>query len=83
MSKKPSSLSGITSAQGHTYNPSLKNLIKNVESSPQHTEGNLVRMNFEIEEDLRNEFKAKVAKQGKRVKDVFSAFMREYINNDN
>jgi len=82
MSKKPSSLSGITNNKGHTYNPSLKNLIKDVENNQQESEGSLVRMNFETPEDLRNAFKSKVAKQGKKVKDVLSAFMREYIKNE-
>lgn len=82
MSKKPSSLSGITNNQSHTYNPTLKNLIKDVENNPQQNEGNLVRMNFETSEELRNAFKSKVAKQGKKVKDVLSAFMREYIKKE-
>lgn len=44
--------------------------------------GSLVRMNFEVPEDLRNAFKAKVAHKGKRVKDVFAVFMASYVENE-
>lgn len=37
------------------------------------------RMNFEVPVALRNAFKAKVASQGKKVKDVFEQFMEDYI----
>lgn len=39
----------------------------------------LVRMNFEVSEKLRNQFKGKVVTQGKKVKDVLAEFMRDYI----
>ena len=45
-------------------------------------EGNKVRMNFEVSEKLRNTFKAKVAQEGKKVRDVLAAFMTEYIRNE-
>ncbi len=67
--------------QGYISN-SLDDLIKEVKGKKED-EGNLVRMNFEVSEELRNSFKAKVASQGKKVKDVFANFMIEYIKNDN
>lgn len=49
-----------------------------------HTEQEetLTRMNFEIPITLRNAFKAKVAMQGKKVKEVFADFMKQYIKNN-
>lgn len=58
----------------------LDDLIKEVKST--EDEGNVVRMNFEVSEQLRNAFKAKVASQGKKVKDVFAIFMAEYVKNE-
>jgi len=55
----------------------LHDLIETVKNLEE--EGRLVRINFEVSEPLRNAFKAKVASQGKKVKDVFAEFMREYI----
>jgi hypothetical protein len=43
---------------------------------------NHVRMNFEVSEKLRNAFKAKTASQGRTVKGVLIAFMRDYIKDD-
>ncbi|MDQ5900042.1 MAG: hypothetical protein WAW84_01305 [Candidatus Rickettsiella isopodorum] len=40
---------------------------------------NLVRMNFEVSEKLRHAFKGKVMTEGKKVKGVLAAFMKEYI----
>jgi chorismate mutase len=40
----------------------------------------LVRMNFEVNKELRNAFKAKVAREGKNVKEVLIEFMIEYVN---
>lgn len=83
MSKKPSSLSlgDVVAQQNETYNPELKNLLKDVENKSEN-EKRLVRMNFETPEDLRNDFKAKVAKQGKKVKDVLTAFLMEYVKKE-
>jgi len=38
-----------------------------------------IRINFEVTVELRNAFKAKTASQGKQIKEVLIAFMREYI----
>lgn len=62
-------------ADKQRYSSNLHDLIENVKNSE---EGRLVRINFEVSEPLRNAFKAKVASQGKKVKDVFAEFMREY-----
>ncbi|MFT3741123.1 MAG: plasmid partition protein ParG [Gammaproteobacteria bacterium] len=40
----------------------------------------LVRINFEVSIELRNAFKAKVASQGKKVKDVLVSLMTNYLN---
>lgn len=58
----------------------LDELIKEVKNK--EDEENIVRMNFEVSEKLRNAFKAKVASQGKRVKDVFAVFMEEYVKDE-
>jgi hypothetical protein len=47
--------------------------------SQKKKEDNVVRMNFEISEELRNAFKSKTAKQGKKVKDVLVQFIAEYV----
>ncbi len=39
----------------------------------------LVRIGFDVPMSLRNEFKSKVAKQGKKVRDVLEAYMQEYV----
>lgn len=39
----------------------------------------LVRMSFDVSEDLRNNFKAKLAKQGKTAREAIVEFMKEYI----
>jgi hypothetical protein len=54
----------------------LGDLLDSVKRTEQ--EEALTRMNFEIPVALRNAFKAKVASQGKKVKDVFADFMRQY-----
>ncbi len=38
-----------------------------------------INMNFETSQELRNAFKAKVASEGKTVRDIFEEFMKEYI----
>ena len=38
-----------------------------------------VRMNFEVDETLRNAFKSTVARQGKKVKEVLAHFMEQYF----
>lgn len=79
MAKKQIRLSTEVVKKGQSYSsPNLDSLIKEVQST-EPEEGNLVRMNFEVSEELRNAFKAKVAHQGKKVKDVLAAFMKEYI----
>jgi hypothetical protein len=50
------------------------NYSKNDESNE-----NLVRINFEISEELRNAFKSKAAKHGKKIKDVMKSLMIEYV----
>ena len=39
----------------------------------------LVRMSFDVTENLRNNFKAKLAKQGKIAREAIVEFMKEYI----
>ena len=39
----------------------------------------LVRMSFDVPIDLRNNFKAKLAKEGKSAREVILEFMKEYI----
>lgn len=41
-----------------------------------------VNMNFVVSERLRNAFKSKVSSQGKKIRDVLSAFMENYIKNN-
>jgi hypothetical protein len=60
-------------AKGLDLNESIQE-VKNKKD-----EGNVARMNFEVSETLRNAFKSKVASKGRKVKDVFAAFMKEYI----
>lgn len=55
----------------------LESLIKDV-LEPEN-DVNTVRMNFEVSENLRNKFKSKTARQGKRVKDVLVCLMNEYV----
>lgn len=45
----------------------------------QSTEEELVRIGFDVPISLRNEFKSKVAMQGKKVRDVLESYMREYV----
>lgn len=54
---------------------SLMSDVKKIKNNEQ-----MVRINFEVDEELRNAFKAKVARQGKKVKEVLADFMAEYIN---
>lgn len=61
----------------HLTTSYLDDLIKEIENKEQ-TE-NMVRMNFEVPESLRNAFKAKTASQGRKVKHVLAAFMAGYI----
>lgn len=39
----------------------------------------LVRMSFDVPIDLRNNFKAKLAKEGKSAREAILQFMKEYI----
>lgn len=78
MAKKSIRLNKETAKKNHSYvSNNLDDLIKEVRAK-EHEE-NMVRMNFEVSEELRNAFKAKTAQQGKKVKDVLAAFMAEYI----
>ncbi len=78
MSKKDIRLTKDIAKKEKGYIPdSLDELIKEVRNK--EDEGDLVRMNFEVSEKLRNAFKSKVASQGRKVKDVFAIFMKEYI----
>lgn len=81
MSKKSIRLTKNIAKKDEGYIPeNLDKLIKEVKNKD--NEGNIVRMNFEVSEKLRNSFKSKIASQGRKVKDVFSAFMTEYVKND-
>lgn len=80
MAKKQIRLSRETLKKDKGYVPGgLDELIREVKNS-EH-EDNIVRMNFEAPEKLRNAFKSKTAQQGKKVKDVLVALMTEYIRN--
>lgn len=52
---------------------------KQQETEPVPQDESLVRVNFEVSEDLRNAFKSKTARQGKKVKDVLAEFMASYV----
>jgi uncharacterized protein YpmS len=45
-------------------------------------EENMVRINFDISQDKRNAFKAKVASQGLTTKDVLNKLVDDYLNQD-
>ena len=45
----------------------------------QEEKNSSVRMSFDISEDLRSDFKAKLAKQGKTFREVIVDFIKEYI----
>lgn len=80
MTKKQLRLSKDVAKKSQGYIPGgLNELIKEVKINEK--DENFVRMNFEVSEILRNAFKAKVASQGKRVKDVLATFMTEYVKN--
>lgn len=79
MAKKQIRLTKEIIKKGQGYIPGgLESLISDVKDSK--TDEQMVRMNFEVDEELRNSFKAKVARQGKKVKQVLADFMAEYIN---
>lgn len=42
----------------------------------------MVHMSFEIPAELRNAFKAKIASQGKTVKDVMVIIIEEYVKSN-
>ena len=52
---------------------------QNIPSPSNSNDEPLVRIGFDVPASLRNDFKSKVAKQGKNVRDVLEAYMREYI----
>lgn len=80
MTRKQIRLTKGTLNKNQGYIPGgLDELIKEVKNK-EH-EDNIVRMNFEVPEKLRNAFKSKTAQQGKKVKDVMAALMTEYIQN--
>jgi len=41
----------------------------------------LVRINFEIEKNLRQKFKSKVSAEGRQIKDVLIELIKNYLNN--
>jgi hypothetical protein len=41
----------------------------------------LVRINFEIEKNLRQKLKSKVSAEGRQIKDVFIELIKNYLNN--
>ncbi|WP_330927465.1 plasmid partition protein ParG [Candidatus Sororendozoicomonas aggregata] len=43
---------------------------------------NLVQVRFQVEEQLRNEFKAACAKSGKSQAEVMREFMSRFVNGD-
>ena len=78
MPKKNMRLSKETTKKlQHRTSNNLEDLINEVKNK--ENEGNMVRVNFEVSEELRNEFKAITARQGKKVKDVLADLMSEYI----
>ena len=48
-------------------------------SSQQEKKNELVRMNFDLPEELRKAFKTKLAKEGKTSREVIVGFIKEYI----
>lgn len=58
------------------------NKKKPTSSQPSPQQESLVRVNFEVSENLRNAFKSKTAHQGKKVKDVLAEFMKDYVKGD-
>lgn len=78
MPKKNMRLSKETTKKfQHRTSNNLEDLINEVKNK--ENEGNMVRVNFEVSEELRNEFKAITARQGKKVKNVLADLMSEYI----
>ncbi len=78
MVKKAIRLSSEIAKKDAGYIPGgLQSLLKTV--SKKAREEDLVRINFEVSGSLRNEFKSKTAKEGKKVKDVLVDFMQEYV----
>lgn len=78
MAKKTIRLSSEIARKDDGYiSGGLQSLLKTV--SKKEREENLVRINFEVSAVLRNEFKSKTAKEGKKVKDVLVCFMKEYV----
>lgn len=61
--------------------PKRMNDSDDMRPTPKSNEEPLVRIGFDVPASLRNEFKSKVAKQGKNVRDVLEAYMREYVKN--
>ena len=45
----------------------------------QQEKNELIRISFEVSAEVRKKFKAKLAAEGKTLKDVFVDFMKEYI----
>ena len=41
----------------------------------------LVRINFEIEKNLRQKLKSKVSAEGRQIKDVLIELIKNYLNN--
>ena len=81
MTRKQMLLTKETLKKNQSYLPgSLDELIKEVKNK-KNEDNNIVRMNFEVSEKLRNAFKSKTAQQGKKVKDVLVALMVEYVRN--
>lgn len=81
MTRKQMRLTKETLKKNQSYLPGgLDELIKEVKNK-KNEDNNIVRMNFEVPEKLRNAFKSKTAQQGKKVKDVLVALMAEYVRN--
>lgn len=80
MVKKSVRLSSEAAKKTSGYIPGgLESLLKTVSKVEQ--EGKIVRLNFEISESLKNEFKSKAAKQGKKIKNVLIELVENYIKN--
>ena len=79
MSKKSLRLSKTIVKKDSTYiTGGITEFIKDV----QEKKGALVRINFEIEEELKKQFKALSAKEGKKMKDLLIEFINSYTHNN-
>lgn len=76
MSKKFNLINSVNKNVTFNRDCSLDKLIENVKKD----NVDLVRVNFEIEKSLRQQFKSKVSAEGKQIKEVLIELVKSYIN---